>query len=296
MRCQHITLKERYVIYHLRLMRLIFREIGRRSGRHPMTISREVKRNGPVRGMYWDQSVQDRAMERRKRPRHWRRSSNTSLVGYVHACLCQDWSPATFCARLTLEFPRNQRMRISAEGIYRWIYQDAAQGGALYRHLPGRHKKRRRFGHWEGDSVKGLKGLKGSSGIAAYVERKSRLLLAGKLADKRAMTLNQTAQRLFAQMPTKWKKSLTVDNGKEFALFRQIEKDTGRSVYFADPYSPGSAAPTKIRTACYAIISLRGLTGKPSRIKRLQPPSINSTIDLESASAIERLSKSLSKI
>ena len=81
MSCQHITFKERYVIYHLRLMRLSFREIGRRLGRHHMTISREVKRNGHVRGVYWDQSVQDRAMERRKRTRHWLRSSNTTLVG-----------------------------------------------------------------------------------------------------------------------------------------------------------------------------------------------------------------------
>ena len=31
---QHITLKERYVIYHLLLMRLSFREIGRRLNRH----------------------------------------------------------------------------------------------------------------------------------------------------------------------------------------------------------------------------------------------------------------------
>lgn len=261
---QHITLKERYVIYHLCLMRLSFREIGRRLGRHHMTISREVKRNGPVRGVYWDQSAQDRAMARRKQPRHWRRASTPALVGYVHSCLYQDWSPATISACLALEFPRNRQMRISAEGIYRWIYQDAADGGSLFQHLPRRHKRRRRqwrgdsarglipgrvsiherppgiesrrrFGHWEGASVEGLKG---SGGIATHVERKSRFLLAGKLTDKRAETFNQTTQRLFAQMPVKWRKSLTVDNGKEFAQFKQLEKATGMRVYFADPYSP----------------------------------------------------------
>jgi transposase, IS30 family len=33
------------------------------------------------------------------------------------------------------------------------------------------------------------------------------------------------------------RKTLTVDNGKEFALFKQLEEKTGFSIYFADPYS-----------------------------------------------------------
>ena len=39
----HLTLEERYVIYHLVLYGLSLREIGRRLNRHHMTISREVK-------------------------------------------------------------------------------------------------------------------------------------------------------------------------------------------------------------------------------------------------------------
>ena len=30
--------------------------------------------------------------------------------------------------------------------------------------------------------------------------------------------------------------TLTVDNGKEFAQFRQMERDTALTIYFADPY------------------------------------------------------------
>jgi len=31
---------------------------------------------------------------------------------------------------------------------------------------------------------------------------------------------------------------LTYDNGREFARFKQIERSTGLSIYFADPHAP----------------------------------------------------------
>jgi len=43
---EQLTLEERFVIYHLRLVRLSVREIARRLNRHHSTISRELKRNG----------------------------------------------------------------------------------------------------------------------------------------------------------------------------------------------------------------------------------------------------------
>ena len=33
------------------------------------------------------------------------------------------------------------------------------------------------------------------------------------------------------------RKTLTVDNGREFARFKELEDKTGLTVYFADPYS-----------------------------------------------------------
>jgi len=33
------------------------------------------------------------------------------------------------------------------------------------------------------------------------------------------------------------RKTLTIDNGKEFSYFKQLKKNTGCSIYFADPYS-----------------------------------------------------------
>ncbi len=93
---------------------------------------------------------------------------------------------------------------------------------------------RKRFGDWEGDTVEGAKG---SGGIASHVERKSRYLIATKLPDKTAETMTIASAKAFRRVPRIMRKTLTVDNGKEFSYFKQLEKKTGFSIYFADPYS-----------------------------------------------------------
>jgi IS30 family transposase len=49
------------------------------------------------------------------------------------------------------------------------------------------------------------------------------------------MTIASTSA--FERIPKKMRKTLTVDNGKEFAQFKQLEKMTGFCIYFANPYS-----------------------------------------------------------
>ena len=173
------------------------------------------------------------------------------------------WSPETIAEKLKIEYPENAEMRVSHETIYRWIYLDATEAGILYHHLRRRRKKRRRqkrygsggrfipgrasiserpaivetrerFGDWEGDTVEG----KRSTGyFATHVQRKSRYLIAAKLIDKKAESLTSKRIKAFWRIPKKMRKTLTVDNGKEFARFKKLEDKTGLTVYFADPYS-----------------------------------------------------------
>ncbi|MFT7224347.1 MAG: IS30 family transposase, partial [Cellvibrionaceae bacterium] len=213
---QHFTAKERHTLMYLLHWKLSYREIARRLGRHHTTISREVKRNGRRTGNYWAEPAHGWAIARRQQPRHRRKQTNQSLHAYVVTHLKEDWSPEIITGRLKIDFPRRREMRMSPEGIYQWIFQDAINGGALYLHLQRRHKKRRkqcrygtrglipdrvsihdrpvgierrcRFGHWESDSVEGAKG---SGGIETHVERKSRLLVATPLDDKRAETFSR---------------------------------------------------------------------------------------------------------
>lgn len=124
-----LTSEERYVIYHLKLYRLSLREIGRRLGRSHTTISRELKRNGPIipSWVYWHQGAQEQALQRRKQPRHYRRRAHVPLVNYVEQSLRAERSPDVIAACLKMEYPDDLEMRISIETVYRWIYRDANQ-------------------------------------------------------------------------------------------------------------------------------------------------------------------------
>ncbi len=262
----HLSSEERYVISYLVLNDLSLREIGRRIGRHHSTISREIKRNQPTYAddaVYCYDAAQHYADQRKAKARHWRKKSNKHLVHYVQSKLIDDWSPEEICGRLIVDYPNNKLMRISHEAIYQWIYTEAVNGGNLYTHLRRCHKKRRkqrrygslrglipgrlsiskrpqavdqraRFGDWEADT---LEGAKGSGAIATHVERKSRYLVAAKLSDKAANTMTIASAGAFDPIPKQMRKTLTVDNGKEFALFKQLEEKTGFCIYFADPYS-----------------------------------------------------------
>ena len=260
-----LTSEERYVIYHLKLYRLSLREIARRLGRHHSTISREIKRNGPIIStwVYWHQGAHQQALARRKIPRHFRRYAHVPLVRYVERGLRADWSPDVIAASLKQQYPDDPRMRVSIETVYRWVYRDARLGGHLFNCLCRCHKKRRRqhrygtgrglipgrisidkrpelvatrhrFGDWEGDTVEGAKG---SGHITTHVERKSRYLIAGKLANKTAAVTAHAVTTAFRKIPAVLRRTLTLDNGKEFTRFSDIEKETGLDIYFADPYS-----------------------------------------------------------
>ena len=262
----HLRFEERYVIYHLRLVGLSLREIGRRLGRHHTTIGRELSRNGPRHGggVYIHEVAQRRADERWRVARHRRRRSHGRLYSYVVRGLKRDWSPEQIAGRLKRDHRDDGRMRVSAETIYLWIYREAATGGRLFLHLRRGHKKRRkqrrqgsgrglipgrigidqrppiasrrqRLGDWEGDT---LEGAKGGGGLASHVERRSRYLIAARLPDKTAETMAAQTIGAFRRIPRRLRHTLTLDNGKEFARFKRIEAATGLAVYFADPYAP----------------------------------------------------------
>lgn len=261
----HLTEKDRYVIYHLVVFGLSLREIGRRLGRHHTTISREIKRNWHGWGRYWHEAAHKVAEAKKHQARHHRKQSHKRLYNYVIHRIKKDWSPEQIIGRLERDFPEDSTMRVSAECIYQWLYKDAHQGGHLFNHLRRHHKKRRkqgkygalrgllvdrvsiserpevvdqrfRIGDWEGDTVEGSK--KGKEHVVTHVDRKSRFLIAEKLSDKTSNTMAAVTIKAFQKIPKQVRQTLTLDNGKEFAEFKRIEKQTGLSVYFSDPYSP----------------------------------------------------------
>lgn len=259
----HLTSEERSVIDYFTRLGMSSGEIACRLARNRATISREVRRNRSTIG-YCHQIAQQLAEQRRSQPRHYRRQQFEALVAYVGEKLGMDWAPEQIAGRIRLDHPNDERMRISAETLYRWAYIDACQGGTLYQRLRRRHRKRRpqtgygkgrrfvsgrvgiaerpevvasrsRFGDWEGDLVAGAVG-KGA--LATCNERKSRYLLAAKVVDKTAVSFCTAVVGKMAAVPLALRCTLTLDNGTEMARFKDLEEATGLTVYFADPYSP----------------------------------------------------------
>lgn len=97
---------------------------------------------------------------------------------------------------------------------------------------------RTEFGHWELDSVIGHK-KEGEPVVLTLTERKTRMCIWLKARDHSAEAVNESLQELFARFGDLWHqvfKTITTDNGSEFALLSELE-DGELKVYFTHPYT-----------------------------------------------------------
>jgi IS30 family transposase len=246
-----LTRKQRYQIYALKKAHHNQTEMAA-IGVHKSTISRELARNGGRRG-YRPKQADERAIWRKlsaHRPRI--RSATWTLV---ESLLRQQWSPEQISGRLKLE----QQESISHERIYQHIYANKRAGGDLYRHLrcqktrrkrygqrdrrgqlPNRRsiderpavvEAKQRFGDWEADTIIGQNH---QQAIVSLVERKSKLT---RLVKVERNTSEAVGRALTAQLKSLQVKTITSDNGREFANHQQIAQQLKADFYFAHPYS-----------------------------------------------------------
>ncbi|USQ74209.1 IS30 family transposase (plasmid) [Roseomonas mucosa] len=237
---RRLSFAEREEIALLRAEGHGVREVARRLGRAASTISRELRRNAATRGGNLDYratTAQWHAERAARRPKHAKLATNPVLRRYVQARLAglvalpggaevrgpsvpwkgrrhgpwqhrrwaRAWSPQQIAARLRLDHPDDEGMRISHEAIYQALY---VQGrGALKRELtqclrtgralrvsqartagrgksfitpqimiserPAEATDRAVPGHWEGDLILGLN----RSAIGTLVERSTRFTM-----------------------------------------------------------------------------------------------------------------------
>lgn len=98
---------------------------------------------------------------------------------------------------------------------------------------------RNEFGHWEIDTVIGSKS-KSDNVVLTLVERLTRKYIAVKIDGKTASAVNAAMQSLINYYGDKFSqifKTITSDNGSEFAELAKLENNTKTKVYFAHPYS-----------------------------------------------------------
>lgn len=254
---RHLTQEERYQIYAYRKAGFSIGRTAAELGRWPSTISRELRRNRGRRGyrpLKAHRLARQRARESRTRVRirdhQWRG---------IAALLKLEWSPDQIARRARLE----GTLRISYEWIYRFVAANKIEGGQLWRQLRHAGLRRRRYhkgrkrkpvirfrvgieqrpaavesrdelGHWEGDTIVGNR----RQGAAlTLVERKSRYLRIGCLPKCDARATAQIMRNRLHQISARVK-SITFDNGTEFAYHPRIARALSTDIYFADPYKP----------------------------------------------------------
>ncbi len=98
---------------------------------------------------------------------------------------------------------------------------------------------KRRYGDWEGDTVVSP-GRR--SGLVTMVDRKSKYLRVRKTSSLKSADTMQAICRGMRDLPESLRRTMTLDNGKEFALHQRLTDKLGLDVYFARPYAPQSAA------------------------------------------------------
>ena len=165
---RYLSFAEREDIAVWHAQKLGVREIARRLGRSPSTVSRELRRNASTRTFrleYRASLAQWHAERRARRPKPAKLVTSDRLRAYVQDRLVgevrdsagrpvgpagpawsgrnkphrgdrrwvQGWSPEQISRRLRVDFPEDESMRISHEAIYQALYVQAR--GALKREL-----------------------------------------------------------------------------------------------------------------------------------------------------------------
>lgn len=257
----HLTQNQRIELSLLTRLGYSQRAVALVLGVSPSTICRELRRNRRPSGMYEPNSARVSNRVRRAAANALRTKllAYPKLAALVERKLVRNDSPQQIAGLLRSS---GATLRASAQTIYDWLYRhaqhllahlhcrkgkyrrtrenslrkafrDKLKEGRRITARPSRVLGRKQYGDWEGDTVVG----RGHSGcIATFVERKSGYLMAVKLERGQAAPFAAAAQRQFAAVPARYRKTLTLDNGSEMADYETIERTTGLRVYFANPY------------------------------------------------------------
>ena len=244
----HLSLGERYQSYALKGAKHSIKFIADALGRSPSTISRELKRNKSLRG-YRANYADNEARARR--------SNNAFTIiadvwDWVTDKLKDSWSPEQIAGF---------HGGISHMSIYRYIWKDKSKGGTLWHCLRRKAKPyrqrlttetrgrindrvsiherpsivdaRTRIGDWEADTIIGQHH---KQAIVTIVERKTGLLKMKRVVRKSAQQVSDAMIDLLTPVKIQVK-TITSDNGKEFADHKKVRQKLFSPFFFADAYA-----------------------------------------------------------
>jgi len=261
---KRLTLQQRYLIQTLNHQSKTQIDIAQQVGVSQSTICREVAKHNqqrPCQPYDAQQAQQQTATAKKRLPYKLKGPLLTTILTRLRDRL----SPEQICGEMKRKAAAKQ---LHHETIYRYIYRhqqlaEKQQTGheALTQYLRIRHRKHYKkrgkptkrqlipnrvsidqrpavvainteVGHWEADTVIG-KGHDGA--LLTLVERRTKYVLIVKLASKQAGALAAAATKALRRSGLAVK-TITFDNGLEFACHESIGRSLGAVTYFAHPY------------------------------------------------------------
>lgn len=267
-----LALAEVQQIYVMRGQGKSIREVAECLGRAASTVHRVIsKYRHPSSAVWREMSLLERAKYSYEKLKAKRRGGgnhgrlrNQLVRGYVLAKLIDEhWSPEEIAGRITIDIAD---VSITSQTIYNFIRYERSdlrrflmERGKPRRqrvvHPRGRFRQaapmkrsihdrpefiniRREVGHWECDLIISKRGS--SHAILSLIERVTRKKILRLIPNTRADTVHAALWAIFESLAPHMRKTLTLDNGAEFAYSRLIELERryeGLKLYYCDPYA-----------------------------------------------------------
>ena len=251
----HFTIEERISIKHLLAKGVSIRQIATELKRSPSSVSREIKRNSGETnsfGEFYTVQRAERIHKKRVSKAHNIVQFPLEVIQIIEQRIKETWSPEQIAAYYKDDgFP-------CYKTIYKWINDGTIINGnkSLLRRkgkggwcetrgkfnkgksIRKRDKKiykRADYGHWELDTVVSGRG-KTKACFITLVERKSRFYKAIKSPNRHADIVARLIIDYLKHFPSELVKTITTDNGAEFADWQTIEKELNCEVYFCDTF------------------------------------------------------------
>jgi len=245
MKYKQLTLKERYHISTLLKRGWNQKEIAESIGVHPSTICREIQRNRDVTTQEYHYAFAESKASTRQESKAKYTVLTSKIKTYIKQKLKEDWSPEQIAGRMK----RDKGFTICHETIYRYIYHNKSRKGRLYKYLRHKNKKyhnrsnqyqrrgiiidrisidkrpkivdkKNRIGDFEIDTVIGLNHI---GALVTVVDRKSKYAIIKKVSSKKADEVTKALVEMLYPL-RKITKTITSDNGKEFAYHKQVSE------------------------------------------------------------------------
>lgn len=267
---KHLSFEERVIIQTRLNDKLSPNQIAAEIGCSPNTVRNEIKRgtislyNGKVQRYKADEGERVYKANRENSCRRCEYLNKLDFIVYVEDRFFNDGISIDACvgeALVKKYFPREQML--CTKTIYNYI--DKGLMKIRNHNLPEKisrkpkhervHKNKKvlgrsieerpdiddklEFGHWEADLVIGQKN-KSDEALLTLLERHTRKYMLVKIAGKAASAVMEGFAKVKDYFGSKFSdvfKTVTTDNGSEFADLSKLEEISETLVYYAHPYS-----------------------------------------------------------